>query len=145
MPWRAVAERLGPWFARVADLLDVERWLSSPSPDVLAPPAHHQGERVRLLLWREMMTRGRAPLAALPVEVQLGLSAAPLAALTPRAIRDPRAARALEAEAARVLVDDLASRRKRTNVQVTRAPTPGRNEPCPCGSGKKYKACHGRP
>ena len=19
----------------------------------------------------------------------------------------------------------------------------GRNEPCPCGSGKKYKACHG--
>jgi preprotein translocase subunit SecA len=23
--------------------------------------------------------------------------------------------------------------------------TPGRNEPCPCGSGKKYKMCHGRP
>jgi uncharacterized protein YecA (UPF0149 family) len=21
---------------------------------------------------------------------------------------------------------------------------PGRNEPCPCGSGKKYKKCHGR-
>ncbi len=21
-------------------------------------------------------------------------------------------------------------------------PTPGRNEPCPCGSGRKYKACH---
>jgi len=21
----------------------------------------------------------------------------------------------------------------------------GRNEPCPCGSGKKYKHCHGRP
>jgi uncharacterized protein len=21
---------------------------------------------------------------------------------------------------------------------------PGRNDPCPCGSGKKYKACHGR-
>jgi preprotein translocase subunit SecA len=20
----------------------------------------------------------------------------------------------------------------------------GRNEPCPCGSGKKYKRCHGR-
>ncbi len=20
----------------------------------------------------------------------------------------------------------------------------GRNEPCPCGSGKKYKACHGK-
>jgi uncharacterized protein YecA (UPF0149 family) len=22
--------------------------------------------------------------------------------------------------------------------------TPGRNEPCYCGSGKKYKLCHGR-
>jgi preprotein translocase subunit SecA len=22
--------------------------------------------------------------------------------------------------------------------------TPGRNEPCFCGSGKKYKLCHGR-
>jgi uncharacterized protein YecA (UPF0149 family) len=21
----------------------------------------------------------------------------------------------------------------------------GRNDPCPCGSGKKYKHCHGRP
>ena len=25
------------------------------------------------------------------------------------------------------------------------ANTVGRNEPCPCGSGKKYKACHGKP
>jgi hypothetical protein len=23
-------------------------------------------------------------------------------------------------------------------------PTPGRNDPCPCGSGKKYKKCHGQ-
>lgn len=23
-------------------------------------------------------------------------------------------------------------------------PKVGRNSPCPCGSGKKYKACHGR-
>ena len=21
---------------------------------------------------------------------------------------------------------------------------PGRNDPCPCGSGKKYKKCHGK-
>ncbi len=26
---------------------------------------------------------------------------------------------------------------------VTRAPAPGRNDPCPCGSGMKYKRCHG--
>lgn len=27
---------------------------------------------------------------------------------------------------------------------VTTAPKIGRNDPCPCGSGKKYKKCHGR-
>ena len=26
---------------------------------------------------------------------------------------------------------------------VHKVPTPGRNDPCPCGSGKKYKKCHG--
>jgi uncharacterized protein len=26
---------------------------------------------------------------------------------------------------------------------VRRAVSPGRNEPCPCGSGRKYKKCHG--
>ena len=31
---------------------------------------------------------------------------------------------------------------KREPVRVEK--TVGRNEPCPCGSGKKYKACHGR-
>ncbi|MFY8166592.1 MAG: SEC-C metal-binding domain-containing protein, partial [Sediminibacterium sp.] len=31
---------------------------------------------------------------------------------------------------------------KQTPVQV--GPKIGRNDPCPCGSGKKYKACHGR-
>jgi preprotein translocase subunit SecA len=30
-------------------------------------------------------------------------------------------------------------------VQVKRTyPKVGRNDPCPCGSGKKYKHCHGR-
>jgi uncharacterized protein len=26
---------------------------------------------------------------------------------------------------------------------VRKEPEPGRNDPCPCGSGKKYKKCHG--
>jgi preprotein translocase subunit SecA len=26
---------------------------------------------------------------------------------------------------------------------IRHAPKVGRNEPCPCGSGKKYKNCHG--
>ena len=28
-------------------------------------------------------------------------------------------------------------------VPVTAKSTVGRNDPCPCGSGKKYKKCHG--
>ena len=28
---------------------------------------------------------------------------------------------------------------------MKRKPGPGRNEPCPCGSGKKFKHCHGAP
>jgi preprotein translocase subunit SecA len=27
---------------------------------------------------------------------------------------------------------------------IQRGPKIGRNDPCPCGSGKKYKHCHGR-
>ena len=31
------------------------------------------------------------------------------------------------------------------SVPVTRdTPKVGRNQPCPCGSGKKYKNCHGQ-
>ncbi len=38
---------------------------------------------------------------------------------------------------------------RETARQVNRAPIvkdkmPGRNDPCPCGSGKKFKNCHGR-
>jgi preprotein translocase subunit SecA len=31
-----------------------------------------------------------------------------------------------------------------TPKPVRREPKVGRNEPCPCGSGKKYKHCHGK-
>jgi uncharacterized protein YecA (UPF0149 family) len=28
--------------------------------------------------------------------------------------------------------------------QIINSDKIGRNDPCPCGSGKKYKACHGK-
>ena len=31
-----------------------------------------------------------------------------------------------------------------TNTPVRVDKTPGRNEPCYCGSGKKFKLCHGK-
>lgn len=35
-------------------------------------------------------------------------------------------------------------RRTVKKVQARTGPKVGRNDPCPCGSGKKYKKCHGR-
>lgn len=48
---------------------------------------------------------------------------------------------------ARDVVDDafeLAEDDEPRPAPVRRAPAPGRNEPCPCGSGRKYKLCHGQ-
>src|SRR5262249_56288195 len=40
----------------------------------------------------------------------------------------------------------LAHRAPRERLrQLNKAPAPGRNDPCPCGSGKKFKRCHGAP
>ena len=33
---------------------------------------------------------------------------------------------------------------KVTKKPVRRSVNIGRNDPCPCGSGKKYKNCHGK-
>lgn len=40
--------------------------------------------------------------------------------------------------------DDYAANEKDKLVPVTVEPKIGRNAPCPCGSGKKYKHCHGK-
>ena len=34
--------------------------------------------------------------------------------------------------------------RARLETFVRAEPKVGRNEPCPCGSGKKFKQCHGK-
>ncbi len=36
------------------------------------------------------------------------------------------------------------NRRDLTLVALDAGPKVGRNDPCPCGSGKKYKHCHGK-
>jgi preprotein translocase subunit SecA len=40
------------------------------------------------------------------------------------------------------MYDDAGGGVKRSPVQA--GPKIGRNDPCPCGSGKKYKSCHGK-
>jgi preprotein translocase subunit SecA len=40
--------------------------------------------------------------------------------------------------------DGSVSQEADASTAVAQVPRVGRNEPCPCGSGKKYKQCHGR-
>lgn len=57
------------------------------------------------------------------------------------------AMQSFDANAARAAADrsPMASRRQGESVTVVRTgPKVGRNDPCPCGSGKKYKHCCGR-
>jgi uncharacterized protein len=47
-----------------------------------------------------------------------------------------------------IAIADLSdlTREARFKVETVKrdAPKAGRNDPCPCGSGKKFKACHGK-
>lgn len=49
-------------------------------------------------------------------------------------------------DAARRRAAEQAGRQEAQKVETVRRDEPkiGRNDPCPCGSGKKYKQCHGR-
>ena len=40
--------------------------------------------------------------------------------------------------------DTRESAQQQPRIPIIREPKVGRNDPCPCGSGKKYKPCHGR-
>jgi preprotein translocase subunit SecA len=36
------------------------------------------------------------------------------------------------------------TRARQPQTPIIKDKLPGRNDPCPCGSGKKFKNCHGR-
>ncbi|MYE64858.1 MAG: preprotein translocase subunit SecA, partial [Acidimicrobiaceae bacterium] len=55
----------------------------------------------------------------------------------------PAAAAAASSGAARAPAPNQP--RNRVPVVKSELEKVGRNQPCPCGSGKKYKMCHGRP
>jgi preprotein translocase subunit SecA len=40
--------------------------------------------------------------------------------------------------------EDYAANENDRPAPLTSGPRIGRNDPCPCGSGKKFKQCHGR-
>ena len=87
-------------------------------------PAHGVGDRA--------VQAGRQAAAAPASGVdELGMSARASAGPGVPSGPDPRA-----------LATNRGEARDKQPVTVTKEP--GRNDPCPCGSGKKYKKCHGR-
>ncbi|MFK8079205.1 MAG: preprotein translocase subunit SecA [Granulosicoccus sp.] len=65
-------------------------------------------------------------------------------ALADESSEDDAAAAVASAEAARVAAVRQAAATAPAQPVRRNMPKVGRNEPCPCGSGKKYKACHGK-
>lgn len=72
----------------------------------------------------------------------------------PRDVREARAertdlsqvqtSRAQEEQAARRAAENAGREAQKVETFVRTEKKVGRNDPCPCGSGKKYKQCHGR-
>jgi preprotein translocase subunit SecA len=77
-----------------------------------------------------------------------GRAATPAAPARPRVDPTGIAARARTDTEPGPDVSQLSTNRGETDQRkaepVTVPDEPGRNDPCPCGSGKKYKKCHGR-
>jgi preprotein translocase subunit SecA len=104
-------------------------------------------EIVRYLWWlRPVLASDQAPVQArrpAPRRAPLILNdpvaeAVPAFAGAPRGAGAATAARGRSPQPARVGGDDAAVKTVRRDE-----PKVGRNDPCPCGSGKKYKKCHG--
>ena len=47
-------------------------------------------------------------------------------------------------QAAAAAHDTRETAQQRNRIPIVKDKMPGRNDPCPCGSGKKFKNCHGR-
>jgi preprotein translocase subunit SecA len=58
--------------------------------------------------------------------------------------RHPASGRLNPSTGNRALEPDESAPSIQLTPQRREAPKVGRNDPCPCGSGKKYKSCHGR-
>jgi len=75
------------------------------------------------------------------------VTAEPAPVLTAKGLGEPSVPKALQYSAP-TLDSPEPTRKSRTAVKtatVTGSNGPSRNAPCPCGSGKKYKRCHGSP
>ena len=95
--------------------------------------------------------RGRhsAPEAVTPAvpEVEQPVSSGTGPELSVKGLDEPRRAEQLSYSAPSLDASPKESgpAKAAKSATVTGTKEPARNAPCPCGSGRKYKACHGAP
>ncbi|MCC6862621.1 MAG: SEC-C domain-containing protein, partial [Bryobacterales bacterium] len=109
-----------------------------------------EDETVRYLFFLQAVERERAPLPAGPVgEEEWRPEEEPVAAAAPRKAASQGSLQDFTRSIQRKKEKEMAELQfvggdsSNGGQQVIRSQKVGRNEPCPCGSGKKYKKCHG--
>ena len=98
------------------------------------PLVEYKNEGVRL--FRELQAAIRSQIVATIFKVGM---TAPVRAETPAAVAPSLVFRSAKDELGRGMADAAVAANP-----VPKKPPVGRNDPCPCGSGKKYKKCHGK-
>ncbi|MRD73860.1 preprotein translocase subunit SecA [Rhodocyclus tenuis] len=91
-------------------------------------------------LFEALLDRVRAETTRLLITVQVrteSVEEAPVAEIGADLASEPAPAAFAEAAPAAALAAEPV-------VDLSQAPKAGRNDPCPCGSGKKFKHCHGK-
>ena len=126
---RAMGQRdpLAEWQREGFDMFEAMMGLTED--DFVAYVSHLQvvtEERAAVAGAQRPLHRGRGPGGGLAAAMRAAAAAAPME------------------EAGEAGRDRRAERRRVVNTPVRVDKTPGRNEPCYCGSGKKFKLCHGR-
>ncbi|HET9886058.1 MAG TPA: SEC-C metal-binding domain-containing protein, partial [bacterium] len=126
-------------FSSLMDRIDLEvaERLMKTEIRVEAPPPPPPGLATRAM--RPMPTPATA---GAPLGPGAPLAPGPLPGRMPQTSRLPEGAR-LSRGASNPFGAPAEPQGARTAAPVTKGPTVGRNDPCPCGSGKKYKKCHG--
>lgn len=127
-----------------------ERFIACVREDLGRPPGELDGEALQELLARALPARfgHRDPLAAsMPAFLEAYLAHLGEVAVVTHAFELQLALDAgLEAFASAVANPDTRRGTRPGSQQpfIHGADKTGRNDPCPCGSGKKFKQCHGK-
>ncbi|MEN9348492.1 MAG: preprotein translocase subunit SecA [Bacteroidota bacterium] len=100
-------------------------------------------------LFKQMIAKTNSEIAGFLIGAVIPQQQAPRPSAAPRPVEQPKVQ--IQKAEARNLNEQVSASRPDAGAQPAAVKVPikaetkiGRNDPCPCGSGKKYKACHGQ-